>query len=320
MPTFSVIVPIYNAEKTLRKCLDSMLAQSYQSFEILMIENGSKDSSNAICREYTARDTRLILLECENNRGPSGARNIGLDHAKGEFIAFVDSDDFVEADYLETLRQGLSQADVVFFGYHQIAVDGDRIGVHIPSVSRGFDYYDVLTQLHEQDMFGYTWIKAFRRDVIGMHRFSKDLNLLEDEVFTCEVLTEPRRIGIIAKPLYNYVTGNAGSLVGRTHTDYCSKVDIAYKAWKRLLKDYERKDEVLAGMANAHVNRCMYYGFERDVDVKEFFGLLVESEFFARATLNDAFSESVKNKNYRRLSHMRAYYRLKNKVAKLLKR
>ena len=94
MPAFSVIVPVYNAEKTLRKCLDSLRTQTEGDFEVLMVENGSSDTSNAICREFAAADERFVLIEMPSNCGPSGARNAGLDRAAGDVIAFVDSDDF----------------------------------------------------------------------------------------------------------------------------------------------------------------------------------------------------------------------------------
>ena len=84
MPRFSVIVPIYNAERSLHKCLDSLRSQTEPDFEILMVENGSRDRSNAICREFAAADDRVRLVEMPANCGPSGARNAGLDRAKGE--------------------------------------------------------------------------------------------------------------------------------------------------------------------------------------------------------------------------------------------
>ena len=320
MQTFSIIVPIYNAEKTLRKCLDSLAVQSYRDFEVLMIENGSQDSSNAICREYAAKDPRFILRACEDNKGPSGARNVGLEHADGTYIAFLDSDDYVEPSYLDELFEAFRDSDVVFFGYHQISVDGTFLGDHIPQISEDTGYYETLIDLHKQDLFGYTWIKAFRRDAIRNHRFSRELNLLEDEVFACEVLAEPKRIKIIPKAIHNYVTGNSGSLIGRTHPDYCRKVDAAYSAWKKLLQPYEKRNEVLVQMANAHVSRCMYYGFERDVVVKDFFGSLKGFDFFAESTLNNDFTQAVQSQNNGRIFRMRASYRLKNKLAKLLKR
>lgn len=320
MPTFSMIVPVYDAEKTLHKCLDSLLAQTYTDFEVHMVENGSGDSSRSICREYAKNDSRFILHTSDVNCGPSGARNEGLDHAQGTYVAFLDSDDYVEPDYLEMLHRSFEGADVVFFGYHQVSTDGRPLGDHIPTVKKDSNYYETLLQLSRQDMFGYTWIKAFRREIIGEHRFSRELSLLEDEVFACEVLAKPCRIAVVPKAILNYVTGNAGSLIGRTHPDYCRKADAAYTAWKLLLDPYEKKDEALTQMANAHVSRCMYYGFERDVDVKHFFDNLAETAFFADAADTSEFSTCVRKRNYRKLSRMRASYRMKNKIAKLLKR
>lgn len=320
MSLFSILVPVYNAEKTLRKCLDSILCQTNPDFEVLMIENGSKDSSNAICREYAARDSRFKLYACSENKGPSGARNIGLEQATGEFVAFADSDDFVEPEYLEALCGGFQTADVVFFGYRQLSLEGDLFGVHIPKASEEADYYETLLQLHKQDMFGYTWIKAFRRSAIGAHRFSMELNLLEDEVFACEVLSEQQRIAVIPKPLYNYITGNPGSLIGRTHPDYCRKVDAAYNAWKHLLRDYSKKDAALTEMANAHVNRCMYYGFERDVDIKSFFRDLRSTIFFAEHTSEGWLESDIQKDLYYMLAMRRWTYRLKNRISVYIKK
>lgn len=320
MPTFSIIVPVYNADKTLHRCLDSLLFQTYRDFEVHMVENGSGDASRAICREYATKDPRFILHASDVNHGPSGARNIGLDHARGAYIAFLDSDDYVEPVYLELLRKSFENADVVFFGYHQISTDGRFLGEHIPQIRENADYYETLLQLSKQDMFGYTWIKAFRREIIGEHRFSQNLNLLEDEVFACEVLTQTCRVAVVPKAILHYVTGNTGSLIGRTHPDYCRKADAAYRAWKILLEPYDKKREVLTQMANAHVSRCMYYGFERDVDVSDFFGELAKTEFFSNATTESEFTDCVRAHNFKKLSRMRTVYQLKNKLAKLVKR
>ncbi len=320
MPTFSIIVPVYNSEKTLNRCLDSLRAQTYTDFEVRMVENGSRDSSRVLCRKYAEKDARFLLHISEENCGPSGARNIGLDYAQGSYIAFLDSDDYVEPDYLEVLHQSFEDSDVVFFGYHQISMDGQLLGDHIPEVQNDSDYSETLLQLSRQDLFGYTWIKAFRREIIGGHRFSRALNLLEDEVFACEVLAQPCRISVVPKAILNYATGNAGSLIGRTHPDYCRKVDAAYKAWKLLLEPYTKKEEALVQMANAHVSRCMYYGFERDVDTEKFFADLSETKFFSDVTTQNDFVVAVRLQNFKKLARMRATYRLKNKIAKLLKR
>ena len=320
MPTFSIIVPAYNAEKTLHTCLDSLLAQTYGDFEVHMVENGSADATRSICRAYAEKDPRFLLHAIDRNRGPSGARNIGLDQARGTFVTFLDSDDSVTADYLEVLHKAFSQADAVFFGYHPVLADGTGLTDRIPKLPDGLDYYETLLQLSRQDLFGYTWIKAFRRTIIGGHRFSPELNLMEDEVFACEILANPCRIAVVPQAILHYLTANPGSLMGRTHPDYCRKADTAYLAWKQLLQHYEKRDEVLSRMADSYVSRCMYYGFERDVDAKAFFRELADSTCLADSLLNNEFIQALQKRDYKKISRMRTVYRLKNKLIKRLRK
>lgn len=111
-PQISIIIPIYNAEKTLNRCLDSIKQQIFNDFEVLLIDDGSKDSSLTICKSYASKDSRFRVFEKENG-GASSARNIGLNNAKGEYIAFCDSDDYVEPDWLIQFINGMSHADIV---------------------------------------------------------------------------------------------------------------------------------------------------------------------------------------------------------------
>lgn len=125
-PLITVIVPVYNVEKYLRRCLDSIIRQTYQNLEILCIDDGSIDNSGEICEQYAARDARIKVIHQEN-QGLSTARNRGLDTATGEYIAFVDSDDYIAADVLEQLYQSAvsSDATCVICGYNCV----DSMGV-----------------------------------------------------------------------------------------------------------------------------------------------------------------------------------------------
>lgn len=321
MPAFSIIVPIYNAQRTLRRCLDSLRGQTFEDFEVLMIENGSADGSNAICREFAA-DSRFRLHACGENCGPSGARNIGLEAARGQWVAFVDSDDYVTPDYLERLRRAFLEDDVgaVFFGFRQVDMDGREIAVRVPQVPAGASNEAVLLELSRQDLFGYTWIKAFRADAIGEHRFSTALDLMEDEVFACEVLSGGCRAAVLAEPIYYYVTGNAASLMGRTHPDYPRKLNAAYGGWKKLLAGSPRREELLGQKARTFVERCMYYGFERKLDADAFFRQLRRCGFFRDAAPDTAFGQAVRDGDFHKLRQMRRRYRLKVALSKLLRR
>ena len=109
-PLISVIVPVYNVEGYLEDCLESLLAQTYPSFEILLIDDASRDNSGAICDAYAARDSRVQVVHFPENRGPSAARNEGIRRARGAYISFVDADDRVEPELLEKLYESLTQA------------------------------------------------------------------------------------------------------------------------------------------------------------------------------------------------------------------
>lgn len=317
MPAFSIIVPIYNAEKTLHRCLDSLRMQTYDDYEVLMVENGSTDASGRFCREYAQKNDRFRLIESKENCGPSGARNLGLEAATGKWIAFVDSDDFVEPEYLGKLRDSFEDNEAVYMGYRQLDRNGTILSEHIPCVSGGF--YEMLVELSGQDLFGYTWIKAFRKDSIGSERFPVDMNLFEDEVFACQVLSHCSRVAVIPMPLYNYTTGNPTSLAGKTHSDFQKKRDRVYCAWKALLEGYEKRAEVLEQKANEAVVSCRYYSFERNVEPKTFFWELSGCEFFRDATLHDCFSESIRKGQFRKALWLRWLYRLKVSVARLVK-
>lgn len=110
----SVIVPVYNAEKTLRRCVESILSQTDQDIELLLVNDGSTDSSEAICNEYVEKKRRAILLNKVNGWGVSSARNLGIDYASGDWLLFVDSDDYIEPDTLSRYKQSISASDVYY--------------------------------------------------------------------------------------------------------------------------------------------------------------------------------------------------------------
>lgn len=113
----SIIVPVYKAEPYIRKCIDSILSQTFTNFELLLIDDGSPDNCGKICDEYAELDARVHVFHKENC-GVSAARNLGLDHAKGDYVCFIDSDDWIDPDMLETLIgwEQKKQTDLLFFG------------------------------------------------------------------------------------------------------------------------------------------------------------------------------------------------------------
>ncbi|MGN1157485.1 MAG: glycosyltransferase family 2 protein, partial [Agathobacter sp.] len=229
MTKISVIIPVYNAEKTIRRCLESIMSSKYEDYEVIVVDDGSTDNSAAILFEYANRDHRVKIIN-QPNSGPSIARNKGLELAEGEIIAFVDSDDYVRNDYLEQLEKAFREhrADVVFFEYHRVMHDGTELSTHyLPEIQT--EYYQSLIALSEVDMFGYTWVKAFRRELSREVCFDAEVNLFEDELFTCRLLEKPVKLYFLNDAIYYYVRTN-GTLAQRTHEDYCKLCDRVFLA------------------------------------------------------------------------------------------
>ena len=137
----SIVVPIYNVENYLRQCLDSIMGQTYQNFECLLINDGSPDHSADICREYVSKDSRFKYFEKENG-GVSSARNLGIERSEGAYITFIDSDDWVESDYLEVLYKALidEKADITVSTYKQFNIKDGCFYIH--SFQRGYEKKD----------------------------------------------------------------------------------------------------------------------------------------------------------------------------------
>lgn len=207
-PKISIIIPVYNAAKFLHKCINSILAQTFQDFEILLINDGSTDESGAICDRYTLTDNRIRVFHKENG-GVSSARNIGLRNACGEWIYFVDSDDTIYNDCLETLiSQTSDDVDCVTGGYTCV-YNGKTSGI-TQVISDRWSYKTALLDFYRPVYFefnGYLWNRLFRQSIIIDYniRFHEDIYFKEDGLFLVEFLCNSKKdIPITTKPVYNY--------------------------------------------------------------------------------------------------------------------
>ena len=125
MPEFSVIIPVYNVEKYLGKCIDSILAQTFRDYELILIDDGSLDKSGEICEQYAMKDSRIVVVH-QKNGGVSAARNTGIDKAQGRYITFIDSDDSVENNYLSSMYTISEDIDLVIGGIKHIEINGNE--------------------------------------------------------------------------------------------------------------------------------------------------------------------------------------------------
>lgn len=207
----SIIVPIYNTEKYLRQCLDSIQRQTYKDWEAILVDDGSSDGSPAICDEYAEKNSQIRVYH-KQNEGVAIARNVGLDHASGEYVTFVDSDDWVEPNYLSTLAKNAGKADIIFFSHNQYCEDGDIVRYQMrPSLKTDKmgiekEVCHLYTNLAQHDYYGYTWIKMFRMGILRKYgiKFIPGQYAGEDEILTNEYVTHIQSLMTLDNVLYNY--------------------------------------------------------------------------------------------------------------------
>lgn len=319
MCEFSFVIPVYNAEKHLRRCLDAILAQSFKSYEVILVDDGSVDGSLDICHEYATTDPYSWHVIHQENAGPSAARNMGLKYAAGKYICFVDSDDYIDSYYLSRLYEtiGANNPDVVFFGYWKET--GNRTQEYIPYKNTQ-NKIELCFKLAEASAFGYPWVKCFSAKVISNIRFDEKLNLFEDEVFTCNVLKRCDRITILSEPLYHYVIDNTTALTVKTHQDYCIKLNAAFMAWKDMCVDSPDYDQLLQKKANSYTAKSIFYGLEKPVDAIAYFRSMRNTEYFRERTMRSRFEAYVEDENKLMIILNRKLYRIKQYLYNWAKR
>lgn len=205
----SVIVPIYNSKNYLKKCVLSILNQTYTNIEVILIDDGSSDGSSKICDDFAIQDNRVKVVHIPNG-GVSNARNVGIQHATGEYIAFVDSDDYIDEDFLETLVKGMQKnsSDLCVS-----ALSPERLGSSF-EIRIAPDYEKELLFLFQNFLLFGPMVKLYRAEMIRKHRisFPKGISYGEDLLFNLDYLSVIDRICYINQCGYHYVLDNTESL------------------------------------------------------------------------------------------------------------
>ena len=218
-PMVSMIVPVYNSEKTLSRCIDSILNQTYREFELILLNDGSTDTSGEICDAYAKRDSRVRVVHKENT-GVSDTRNRGIDLARGEYLQFLDSDDWITPDatalFVRTATE--QQCDMVISQFYRV------IGEHV-SQKGAIDedglmdrstYANHMMQKPADFYYGVLWNKFYKRSIITEHRLRMDQSIswCEDFMFNLEYVRHTQTIYAMKVPVYYYVK-TKGSLVSQ---------------------------------------------------------------------------------------------------------
>lgn len=246
-PKISIIVPVYNTEKYLHQCIDSILNQSFKDFELLLVDDGSKDASGTICDEYAAKDTRVRVWHQEN-LGVSVARNVGLEHAKGEWIYFPDSDDIVVENAFDMMmRMASDGVDYVICGYEVYDEDGICTYAILERKQRVIMRDDALMEMFAPTDYryqGYLWNKLFRASIIKDNnlRFVKGMKFNEDRLYDVEYLCHIKgNVAYTTTPVYQYVERSnsaMASLTQRFNPYFLTDLDAFVKMGEALRKHH----------------------------------------------------------------------------------
>jgi len=255
MDLISIIVPVYNAGKFLDRCIDSILNQTYENIEVILVNDGSTDNSGKLCEMYAHKDHRVKVIHQENS-GPSIARNIGLEKANGTYIQFVDADDYIDEKMTETLVNEINKnADIVICAYKIVSkkIDGKLDFVYsnsyrYPQMNK-IEFLDEFGQFFKDYYVNYIWNKLYKACTIKKNniRFDTSIKWGEDLIFNLNYLNYCDKITIIDEPLYNYVNYNDFSITTSYNKDLYINQQFMYKQVRDFLKSnnaYTTKNEI----------------------------------------------------------------------------
>ena len=252
----SVIVPVYNVQVYLKKCLTSIISNTYSCLEIILVDDGSTDQSGTICDQFANLDKRIKVIH-KKNGGLSSARNAGLDIANGDYIFFVDSDDWLEKSIFEKMVKSvhLSKADIVQCGYVR-ETDSTNNYLFKPENKIFLGRYEISRELLLQNnIIVNAWNKLYRKDVIGDVRFFEGKNN-EDNIFITDLLPKIKSISVISDPLYHYVIRSNSITQAKTSE---KKVEDLYFAINYMRSNIVSYDSSLSSIASFFYCKGLFY-------------------------------------------------------------
>lgn len=248
MPEISIIIPIYNVESYLEKCIETVINQTIKDIEIILVNDGSTDNSGYICDIFAKKDSRIKVIH-KSNEGVSKARNDGLDIAKGRYIGFVDGDDFIDLDMFETLYEDIVSNDAdmsicCLRHYYEKNDKGKQTGVIYKKKKCNCEEA-IYMGLKEKNVGLFLWNKLFKREVIGAQRLPEHYAVAEDTFFVIQYLLKVDKIIINEAPKYYY----RQRLNSCTKSEFSNKdlhtVKVFDEIYKQLSGTYPGLEEII---------------------------------------------------------------------------
>lgn len=234
MPKVSIIVPVYNVEKYLKRCVDSILAQTFTDFELILVDDGSTDESGDICDKLKQLDNRILVVH-KVNKGVSAARNTGIDMATGEFIMFVDSDDYIDAVMLEKMLEYIG-ADCIVSGLRFVDTFQRNIKecneVPFCNVKIKDFIHKYYKEMDDKLLLSGPYNKLYKKKIVDVNklRFNTNISICEDGLFVAEYLDKCQTISNIDKCYYNYVQYNSNNLMQKYNDNAIEASSMLFNA------------------------------------------------------------------------------------------
>ncbi len=313
-PLVSVVIPIYNAEKYIEICMNSLLGQAYKNIEIIMVDDGSTDSSASICDAYAEKDKRIKVIH-QVNKGVSTARNAGISAAQGKYIMFFDVDDTVETDIITDNVQLAeeNEADIVMYCFWYYNVDEDKT---IPNpwdksfVGDNKAFFDeCVIKTVETEVFNPPWNKVIKRSLIQDNKLSFDVRyqIYEDAILSAEMLNAADKIVVNNRMYYRYCIKSSGSLITKFNDTFFDSVSKLHSNAIKYCQRYEDNKAQIECFNKQYTTLVLTHlkqiSCKADWDKAQKYQLIkriCEDEQFTKA-INNTDLKSTKKKIMRRL-------------------
>lgn len=275
---FSVIVPVYNVEKYLAECIDSILDQTFADYELVLVDDGSTDTSGDICDMYASKNAQIKVIH-KANGGQAEARNIGTKKAQGEYILYIDSDDYIMShDFFKILYENLNSSDILMYK-HQKFFDETRemcpCGYSYSNIAKTDDYITVIRKLVEGDAFyGMPWNKTFKRSLLINNKIEFEAGLTgEDMDWNYRLITSASSIVLIDEPFIAYrqrMNSVTSSLKLKNLVDFIYILEKWSSKIQIEIENEELKKILFASMAKYYSNLLIIYNRVQDKQKKQY--------------------------------------------------
>lgn len=331
MPKISIIMPVYNKQDYIQRSLDSVLNQDFSDFELIAVDDGSKDNSLQILEEYRSKDSRIKVIHTDNH-GVSHARNRGLDNCEGEYLTFVDADDELKCGYLSSLLNILQQsgADIVIQGITKVYPDGSTKDISSEIKDGVYPLSSLMPDFAKTQkstgIFGYCFSKLFSTSLTNDIRFDEELNLAEDFDFYLKMYRKIETVyfNSVSNYLYSQSLPGASADINDEDIDYKGQFTINCRYRKYMIDTgyyYGNNKSIIMGMINSSAYHMLFYS--DTFDIKNKCALLKEkAEVFENIMSGKLFQNTVLraaiNGNYRTVKMLIKAYKAVRAVKRRL--